>query len=192
MRKEKEVSQAEARGRIKGSLRDMADFVAKSEEKKNDLLAKAKKAKANNDDMSFKLACFGLATTLSLKNRVEKMISTMEIVMTLKEVSEMSKSFLSGMETMCKELADSTKGVKFSKVNKLFSGAMGNVSGMFDGLDSMINDMSLGFETMDMELDPDLAKQISDMIEKEEISKTDDLDREIEEKLRRLQGAAKV
>ncbi|MCL2630381.1 MAG: hypothetical protein FWD49_02510 [Firmicutes bacterium] len=169
----------------------MAEFVAKSEDKKAELLAKAKKAKTNNDNASFKLACFGLATTLSLKNKVEKMISTIEIVMTLKDVADMSKGFLGGMESVCAELAQSTKGLKFDKVLKGFDGAMSSVGGMFEGLDSMMNDMTLGFETMDMELDPTLSRQIQDMIEKEEIYRidaTDDLDKQIEEKMKRLQS----
>lgn len=182
----------EQKAKIKQTVSEMTDFVKKSEEKKLDLLAKAKKAKANGDNASFKLATFGLATTMALKNKVEKMISTIEIMNTMKEVSEMTKGFLGGMEVVCMELSESSKGLNFAGVMKGFNTAMGGVGKMFDGLDTFSDDVTLGFETMGMELDPGLSRQIQDMIESDVLSSEgniDDLGSEIDKKLRELNKA---
>lgn len=186
----KALSLAETKAKMKRVLGDMAEFADKSEAKKNELLVKAKKAKANNDTANFKLVCVGLAQTMALKNKVEKMMMTMDIVMTLKDVAEMTKGFVGGMEAMGNELADVTKGLKFAKAGKIFEGTMGKVSEMFEGLDAFIDDMSLGFDSMGLEPDPKLEKQISDMIEKEEISidgSSDDFDKQFAERFKKLQ-----
>ena len=184
------VSAIETQAKIAGFMKKAGKFTAEIDAKKDELLTKAKKAKLNNDHTGFKIACSGLATFISLKNRVEKMASTMDILSTLKDVSEMAGGFMSGIESVCKDISANVKGLNFAKMGKVFDSTMGGLSNMFEGLDGFVNDMSLGFDSLDSTVDPDLARQISDMIDKEEISKEEDnLDKVIEEKLKKLKAS---
>jgi hypothetical protein len=188
----KPASPIEMQAKMAGFMKKAQKFLTGTEEKKAELLEKAKKAKRNNDRMSFKIACTGLAALLSLRNRVEKMVSVMDILSTVRDVSDMASGFLGGMEEVCKDIAVSTKGINFAKFGKMFDSTMGNVSKMFEGLDGLVDNMSLGFDSMDAEIDPDLQRQISQMIDQEEVAEAadDDLDKVIEEKMKRLKTAS--
>lgn len=192
MKKDKSLIELEKKTKMKEALDEMACFVEKAEKKKEELIEKAKKAKRSNDKASYRLACIGLANTIAAKNKAEQMLLSMDVVMTLKDVSKMTSGFLGCMGTLCKEVSTLSKDNNFAKVSKEFSKAMMSFDIQSKGLDTLIEETTANFDNMDMGLGDNIMQEIEAMIDAEAVSDEEELDKSIERKLDKLKNSGKI
>jgi len=192
MRKDKAMIDLEKKAKMKESLEEMNAFVEKAEGKKEELIAKAKKAKLKNDKPSYRLACLGLANIIARKNTVERMVLSMDVIMTLRDVSKMTSGFTDAMRMMSEEVAALSKDNNFSKISKEFSKAMASFDQQTAGLDNLLDETTLNLETMDTGLSDNMLKEIELMIDADAVLDEGELDKSIEKKLERLRGQGKI
>lgn len=191
MKKDKEMIEIEKKIKIKNAMDEMQAFVTKSEAKKEELLDKARKAKARNDSQSYKLACMGLASTMASKKKAEQMLLSMEVIISLKDISKMTTGFLSCMETLSKEVGVLAKNNKFGKVSKEFNKAMAEVNMQSDGLENLMEDLSMSSDNLDLGISSEFQQEIEKMLEQDIISNESELDLEIDKKLEQMKKKIK-
>lgn len=188
MKRDKEKLEFEKKVQEKAKLERMAEFVANAEKKEAELIAKARKAKKKNDKQSYTIACQGLANIIMRKNTVERMLLTKDILITISDVSEMTKEFISSMLDMSKQISSLTKNIKYAKAGKEFSKAMADFDQQNAEINNLLDDVSLSMESADTVLPGGLMKDIEAMIDADAVADEEDLDKAIEKKLERLRG----
>ncbi len=192
MKKNKSLIELEKKAKIKQALEELAIFVDQLEKKKNALIDNAKTAKRRNDKPRYRLACIGLANAIASKNKAEQMLLSMDIMMTIKDVSRMTSDFLGCMGTLCKEVSSISKNNNFTKVSKEFSKAMISFDIQSQGLDTLMEEAIANFDTMDIGLDQSIIKEIETMIDFETTLDEEELEKSIEEKLELIKSSNKT
>lgn len=192
MRKDKSLIELEKKAKIKSAMEDLENFIKEAEKKKESLMQNAKTAKLKNDKTNYKLALMGLANTISAKNKVEQMLLSMDIVMTMRDVSKMTSGFLGCMSSLCKEVSVLSKDNSFASVSKGFAAAMRDFNINSQGLETLMDEATVNFEVMDLELDKSIMQEIEAMVDMEDFSGEEELDKSIEQKLERLKKSNNI
>ncbi len=182
----KMAKEMERRMKIKKTLSNMNKFVSQIEMKKKKLIEQASIAKLKGIDSQYNLAVQGLKIALAQQKRVETMLLNFEITSQLKDISEMTKGFFESMSIFSDELSRDNKTKDLYKVQQQFEKAMSKSAMQTQRLETFLDSTESLFENLSVDSNTVTDKEIEKLIESEAVNMNDDLDVQIEEKLKSL------
>jgi hypothetical protein len=182
-RAEKEL---ERKLKVKRTLSGMNKFISQIEMKKKKLIEQASLAKLKGIDSQYNLAVQGLKIALAQQKRVETMLLNFEITTQLKDISQMTKGFFESMSILSNELSGGTKQKDFVKVQQQFEKAMMKSQMQTERLEAFLESTESLFENLSVDSSSVDDQEIEKLIENQASNIDNDLDLEIEEKLKSL------
>ncbi len=186
MFKSKAEKELDRKMKIKKTISGMNKFVSQIEAKKSKLIEQASLAKLKGIDSQYNLAVQGLKIALAQQKRVETMLLNFEITSQLKDISAMTQGFFESMSIFSKELSTDTKGKDLYKVQQQFERAMLKSSMQTEKLETFLDSTESLFENLSVDSNSVTDSEIEKLIETQASNMTDDLDVQIEEKLKSL------
>lgn len=182
----KELLELERKARFDKSITDLNNLVEKMDKKVAEMLEKARVAKLKNSQSSLNLAKVGLANALSTKRRAEQMIMQLDIMSSMKDISELTKGFLTVVQDACDDIAIFTKGNNFGKVGKKVNKAFAAASQQGEMLEQMMSLNVGSLDALNFNFSDELNDEIDALINEQAAASEDALDDEIAKKIEQL------
>lgn len=132
---------------INKTISTMNKQIQKLEEQKKKYVEAGKEAKQRGLDAQYNLALTGLRMTIAQQRRVYEMKLNFEITSQMKDMTQMTSEFLTGMSTLSKDMMKLTKEKDFLKVQKQFTEAMMGVEMQTEQLENFMDETQSTFET---------------------------------------------
>lgn len=183
---DKEMLEIERKARLNRTLESLEHLVEKMDGKKDEMLEKARQAKLKGSQASLNLAKVGLANALSTKRRAEEMLMQLDILSSMRDITEITKGFLGVMQDICGDILQFTKDNNFSKVGKEVSRAFAAVNEQSEGIAAIMESSAYSLDTLNMQMSGDLNDEIDALIAGQAAASEDAMDDEIAKKLERL------
>ena len=168
---------------IKRAITSMNKQIQKLEEQKQVYIRAGKEAKQQGLKDQYNLALSGLKATLVQQKRVYEMKLNFEISSQMRDMNEMTSSFLQGMGILSKDMAKLTKEKDFAKIGRQFNEAMANTELQTERLEAFMDDTQAAFSAASS-TSPENDREIEEMMEQEAsvgVLSGDSIDRELEE-----------
>lgn len=124
---------------IKQTMKSIEKYIAGLNKQYESYLEIAKVAKMKGADQQFKLAVSAIRTVTSQKQKAEEMLLNIQITSQMRDLTKMTKGFLTTMNTMSKDMIKTTKSMDFDNVTKNFETALDNVEVATDRLDTLLD-----------------------------------------------------
>jgi len=173
---------------IKKTLNEMNKQIQKLEEQKQVYINAGKLAKEKGLTKQFNLAMAGYKMTRDQQTKVYEMKLNFELTSQMKDMSQMTASFLSGMSSLSRDMAKLTREKDFLQVGKDFSSAMEAVEMQTERLEDFMDNTSSSFSSNTISSAED-NKEIEKIFESEaaigEMS-NDDIDDELEKLMKKM------
>lgn len=99
----------------------------------------AKEAKQSGLESQYDLALSGLQMAMSELKRAKEMKLNFELTMQMKDMTEISASFLKCMSDLSKDMSQTVNNMNFSKVQTEFNDAIKSVEYTKERMDAMLN-----------------------------------------------------
>lgn len=109
---------------IKKTISEMEKQIQKLEASKNAYVEAGRKAKEKGLTAQYNLALSGLKMAIVQQRRVMEMKLNFEITSQMKDMTQMTETFLNGMSVLSKDMLKMSKNSKFEKVQNQFNDAM--------------------------------------------------------------------
>lgn len=109
---------------IRKTIMAMDKQIKALEEQKEKYVASAKQAKERGLTSQYNLAMSGLKMTMAQQKRIYEMKLNFEITSQMKDMMQMTSSFLGGMQSLSKDMVKITKEKSFAATGKDFAEAM--------------------------------------------------------------------
>jgi len=186
--KSKAEKEMDKRMKIKKTITEMNKFITQIETKKSKLIEQASKAKLKGIDSQYNLAVQGLKIALAQQKRVETMLLNFEITSQLKDISAMTHGFFESMSIFSNELSSDMKSKDLFKIQSKFERAMVKSSMETQKLESFLESTESLFENLSVDSSSVADSEIEKLIESQAAGMGDDLDLQIEEKLKSLES----
>lgn len=124
---------------IKQTMKSIEKYIAGLNKQYKSYVEIAKVAKMKGADQQFKLAVSAIRTVTSQKQKAEEMLLNIQITSQMRDLTKMTKGFLTTMNTMSKDMIKTTKSMDFDNVTKNFETALDNVEVATDRLDTLLD-----------------------------------------------------
>lgn len=124
---------------IKQTMKSIEKYIAGLNKQYENYVEIAKVAKMKGADQQFKLAVSAIRTVTSQKQKAEEMLLNIQITSQMRDLTKMTKGFLTTMNTMSKDMIKTTKSMDFDNVTKNFETALDNVEVATDRLDTLLD-----------------------------------------------------
>ena len=124
---------------IKQTMKSIEKYIAGLNKQYESYVEIAKVAKMKGADQQFKLAVSAIRTVTSQKQKAEEMLLNIQITSQMRDLTKMTKGFLTTMNTMSKDMIKTTKSMDFDNVTKNFETALENVEVATDRLDTLLD-----------------------------------------------------
>lgn len=124
---------------IKQTMKSIEKYIAGLNKQYESYVEIAKVAKMKGADQQFKLAVSAIRTVTSQKQKAEEMLLNIQITSQMRDLTKMTKGFLTTMNTMSKDMIKTTKSMDFDNVTKNFETALDNVEVATDRLDTLLD-----------------------------------------------------
>lgn len=185
-KKDKEMLEIEKKARMKQTMESLNSLVVKMENKKAELTEKAKEARRKNSAANFNLAKVGLANAIATQKRAADMLMQLDIMTSMREVSELSKGFLECIGDTCKDINRFAKDNNFAKANKQLQQAYSVVNEQDDKLAMLMESGAMAAEEMNFAFSDEINGEIEALLGDDAAPAGDSLDDEISKKLEKL------
>lgn len=136
---------AERNGKVRRTIAQIEQTVAKLERMKSEYMQKAVQAKARGESASYSLAKSGLNATLSQIKRAKEMLLNIEITTELQKMGETNADFLTGMSVISKRISKINKQSDFVKLQKEIQKALTGMEEAQAGLDIFLQNSDAAF-----------------------------------------------
>ena len=124
---------------IKQTMKSIEKYIAGLNKQYESYVEIAKVAKMKGADQQFKLAVSAIRTVTSQKQKAEEMLLNIQITSQMRDLTKMTKGFLTTMNTISKDMIKTTKSMDFDNVTKNFETALDNVEVATDRLDTLLD-----------------------------------------------------
>lgn len=124
---------------IKQTMKSIEKYIVGLNKQYESYVEIAKVAKMKGADQQFKLAVSAIRTVTSQKQKAEEMLLNIQITSQMRDLTKMTKGFLTTMNTMSKDMIKTTKSMDFDNVTKNFETALDNVEVATDRLDTLLD-----------------------------------------------------
>lgn len=182
----KELLELERKAKFDKSITDLNNLVEKMDKKVAEMLEKARVAKLKNSQSSLNLAKVGLANALSTKRRAEQMIMQLDIMSSMKDISALTKGFLTVVQDACDDIAVFTKGNNFGKVSKEVNKAFAAANQQGEMLEQMMSFNVGSLDALNFSFSDELNDEIDTLINGQAAASEDAMDDEIAKKIEQL------
>lgn len=190
-KKKAKEPQVDPREQVEKTIENLEAFVRRAENKRRDLLVKAKTAKARGDKMSYNMAVNALRMIMQQQKQAEQMSLTMGIVMDTRDVQGMLGEFFSSMKMLCMQLGEVPNFKEMQKAANEFNRNMNKMNEQTMMMDEFMTAMSESMGSMDFEgistndeIGKMIERELANELDAEEIA----INKELEEAKSRLNG----
>lgn len=189
--KSKEEKQIEERMMVRRTINRMSKYVADLEPKKKQFIEKAKEARLKGATNQERLAKNALKQVLAQQRMAEQMLLNFEITAQLKDLTELSGEFMKGMTSVSKEMSKMADKINFGAATKEFSKAMAKSQMQSEKMSSFLERLGETFDIAVADSDSIADEEVDALIDGVTSEVESALDRDIDEKLKRVQQAIK-
>lgn len=177
-KKQKEIEQ---KIMIKKTISSIERYIDSLEKHKTKYLNIAKEAKLNGSQREYNIALSGFKTIYSQQTKAKEMLLNLELTSQMKEMTQITSSFLTAMNNISHEMTKLSKNMDFGKTHNEFEKSIENVSLTSENIDMLIEQSSQIYT----EFSNEHSEIIDEEIEKFILGQTDidnyNIDKEIEE-----------
>lgn len=166
--KSKTQKEIEQRMLIRRTINSMKKRINDFENSKKIFLEKATLAKSKGLQAQYDIAVSGFNAAVAHQNRINEMLLNIEITAQMKDMSAMTKDFLSGLSSLSKEMVKLTKEKEFMKVQMEFEKAMQSVEAQTERIDAFMDASRDGFANSVVASDEDASAQMEEMLANQE------------------------
>lgn len=183
--KNSEKKDMQRRVLIKQSIRNLEKYISKLSVQYDKYLEIAKTAKMKGIQSQLKLAIYGIKNVLAQKKKAEEMLLNIQLVSQSNDLIKMTKTFLTSMNTISKDMIKTTKDMDFESITKNFQTAMDNAEIATDKLDDLLETSSDSFDSIsqhssDMN-DDEILKMLDLEIAHQDSASGSDIDKKLDE-----------
>lgn len=182
----KELLELERKTKFNKTIESLNALVEKMDKKVGEMLEKARTAKLKNSQSSLNLAKVGLANALSTKRRAEQMIMQLDIMSSMRDISELTKGFLSVVQDACGDISEFTKNNNFGKVSKEVNKAFAAANQQGEMLEQMMEFNTGSLDALNFNFSDELNDEIDTLINGQAAASEDAMDDEIAKKIAQL------
>lgn len=170
---------------IRKTLTSIRKYIETLTAQQDRYLELAKTAKMKGANSQYALALNGLKACMVQKKKAEEMMLNIEIASQMRDLTQMTSSFLGTLQMVSKDMVKTTKSMDFAKVIGDFETAMGNVENSTQQLDVLLDSSSASYEGMFSGKDSaEMEKMVMEGISSE--NKATGLDAEIQADLDKI------
>lgn len=180
------MAEIERKMRLKETMESLNKLVEKMERKKDEMLEKARAAMARGSQTSLNLAKVGLANALSTKKRAEEMLLQLDIMSSMRDITELTKGFLTVVQDTCGDIQAFSKNNNFNKVSKEMNKAFEAVNEQSEGLSQLMESSTMSMDALNFNFSVELQDEVDALIGGAAAAKEDAMDDEITAKIERL------
>ena len=180
------MAEIERKTRLKETMESLNKLVEKMERKKDEMQEKARAAMARGSQTSLNLAKVGLANALSTKKRAEEMLLQLDIMSSMRDITELTKGFLTVVQDTCGDIQAFSKNNNFNKVSKEMSKAFEAVNEQSEGLSQLMESSTMSMDALNFNFSVELQDEVDALIGGAAAAKEDAMDDEITAKIERL------
>ena len=177
-KKQKEIEQ---KIMIKKTISSIERYIDSLEKHKTKYLNIAKEAKLNGSQREYNIALSGFKTIYSQQTKAKEMLLNLELTSQVKEMTQITSSFLTAMNNISHEMTKLSKNMDFGKTHNEFEKSIENVSLTSENIDMLIEQSSQIYT----EFSNEHSEITDEEIEKFILGQTDidncNIDKEIEE-----------
>lgn len=175
---------AERNGKVRRTVSQIENTVAKLERMKSEYLQKAIAAKSRGDSASYSLAKSGLNATLSQIKRAKEMLLNIQITAELQRMGETNADFLKGMSTIAKSISKVNKQSDFVKLQKEIQNALSGMQEAQAGLECFLQNSDAAFAVISDSpaalSDSDIERLVDGKVSEKELLMDEEIERLLE------------
>ncbi len=180
------MEEIERKTKLKETMESLNKLIEKMDRKKDEMLEKARAAMARGSQTSLNLAKVGLANALSTRKRAEEMLLQLDIMSSMRDITELTKGFLSVVSETCGEIQAFSKGNNFNKVSKEMAKAFEAVNEQSDGIAELMESSSMSMDALNFNFSGELQDEVDALIGGTAAAAENAMDDEITAKIERL------
>lgn len=143
--KSAEQKQIEEKILVKKAINNIKSYINKLDDGKKKYISEAKQARLLGVDSQYKLARSGLSMVITQKRVAEQLLLTMEMSEQLKDTANITQTFVTGIDTLSKQITHVNSKLNFNKVHERMSNAMMDSNNMNDGTNTLLDDSNSMF-----------------------------------------------
>ena len=189
--KSKEQKAIEQRMLIKRTASKMSKYIADLEPKKSAFIAKAREARLKGAADQERLAKNALKQVMAQQRMAERMLLNFEITAQMKDLTEMSGTFMKGMTSVSREMSRLTDQIDFGAATKEFSKAMAKSQMQSEQMSVFLDELGTSFDVEEADTDTIPDSEVDALIDGDAAAAESAMDNEIERRLRDVQQAMK-
>lgn len=184
----KQAKDMQAKMNIKRTLVGMKNQSRKLDQFKANYIKKAREAIKIGNPQTLKMAKSGLKMCLGKQKILDTMVINFEITMELNDMNKVINQFVDGVNTISSQMKEiTTSTTDFTKAQLAFDNAMSKNATQYEALEMFLEQAVDSFETMDIDSisisDSDLDNLITSQVD----IKNENINVEIDKKLKILQ-----
>ncbi len=183
--KNSEKKDMQRRVLIKQSIRNLEKYISKLSVQYDKYLEIAKTAKIKGIQSQLKLAIYGIKGVLSQKKKAEEMLLNIQLVSQSNDLIKITKTFLTSMNTISKDMIKTTKDMDFESITRNFQTAMDNAEVATEKLDGLLETSSDSFDSISQQSstvsDDEIMKMLDLEIAHQDSASGSDIDKKLDE-----------
>lgn len=190
-KKKVQEPQPDPREQVEETIEKLQAFVRRSETKRQDLLEKAKQAKARGEKANYAMARNALRMVMHQQKQAQQMELTMGIVMDMRDVQGMLGEFFAGMKTICTQMGNIPSFKEMQKAASEFNLNMQKMNEQTMMMDEYMTAMTESMGDMEFdgisnndEIDQAIDRELALELDAEEIA----IDKQLEEMKSKVSG----
>lgn len=184
--KSKQEKEMERKMLVKKTMRNIEKYITQLQGQKEKAIESAKQAKIQGSPQQYSLAVSALKTALSQEKKAKEMLLNFELTLQMRDLAQMTSSFLDGMSVLSVEMKKITGDMNFAKVQKQFTQAMQGVEETTENIDAMLDNTDMSFSSISSNNANISNDEIERMINFQASNNENDLDSDIDKKLNEL------
>jgi predicted O-linked N-acetylglucosamine transferase (SPINDLY family) len=184
--KSKQEKEMERKMLVKKTMRNIEKYITQLQGQKEKAIESAKQAKIQGSPQQYSLAVSALKTALSQEKKAKEMLLNFELTLQMRDLAQMTSSFLDGMSVLSVEMKKITCDMNFAKVQKQFTQAMQGVEETTENIDAMLDNTDMSFSSISSNNANISNDEIERMINFQASNNENDLDSDIDKKLNEL------
>ena len=184
--KSKQEKEMERKMLVKKTMRNIEKYITQLQGQKEKAIESAKQAKIQGSPQQYSLAVSALKTALSQEKKAKEMLLNFELTLQMRDLAQMTSSFLDGMSVLSVEMKKITGDMNFAKVQTQFTQAMQGVEETTENIDAMLDNTDMSFSSISSNNANISNDEIERMINFQASNNENDLDSDIDKKLNEL------
>lgn len=171
---------------VKQSIKNLEKYIAGLNKQYNTYLELAKLSKMKGAEGQFKLVTSALRAVINQRQKAEEMLLNIQITSQMRDLTKMTKGFLTTMNTISKDMIKTTKSMDFENVINNLSTAMNNVEIATEKLDTLLESSSDSYASL-ADSSNITDDEIKKMIDLEIAHQESNINAQIDEKVNELE-----